>query len=69
MGELVDVFTPHLKNHPERAYLEALVADMESGAIDARMKKLSEAIREATAAAAAAAAAEAPVTGSIARFL
>ena len=61
MGELVDLFTPHLKNHPERAYLEALVADMESGAIDARMEKLSEAIREA--------AAEAPVAGSIVRFL
>ena len=64
MGKLVDVFTPHLKNHPERAYLEALVADMESGAIDARIEKLSETIR-----AAAAAAAEAPVYGSIVRFL
>ena len=66
MGELVDVFTPHLKKHPERAYLEALVADMESGAIDARIEKLSETIR---AAAAAAATAEAPVYGSIVRFL
>jgi hypothetical protein len=66
MGELVDVFASHLKNHPERAYLEALVADMESGAIDARMEKLSEAIREA---AAAVEAAEAPVPGSIVRFL
>ena len=66
MGELLDVFTPHLKKHPERAYLEALVADMESGAIDARIEKLSETIR---AAAAAAAAAEAPVYGSIVRFL
>lgn len=61
MGELVDVFASHLKNHPERAYLEALVADMESGAIDARIEKLSEAFREA--------AAEAPVAGSIVRFL
>ena len=67
MGELVDVFTPHLKKHPERAYLEALVADMESGAIDARIEKLSQTIR--AAAASAAAAAEAPVYGSIVRFL
>lgn len=65
MGDLVDVFAPHLKKHPERAYLEALVADMESGAIDARMEKLSETIR----AAAAVEAAEAPVSGSIVRFL
>ena len=64
MGELVDVFTPHLKKHPERAYLEALVADMESGAIDARIEKLLETIR-----AAAAKAAETPVYGSIVRFL
>ena len=61
MGELVDLFAPHLKKHPERAYLEALVADMESGAIDARIEKLSETIKEAVA--------EAPVSGSIVRFL
>ena len=67
MGELVDLFTPYLKKHPERAYLAALVADMESGAIDARIDRLAETFREAAAAAAAAAAA--PVSGSIAQFL
>ena len=62
MGELVDLFTPHLKKHPERAYLAALVADIESGAIDARIDRLAETFREAAAAAA-------PVSGSIAQFL
>lgn len=60
MGELVDLFTPHLKKHPERAYLAALVADIESGAIDARIDRLAETFREAAAA---------PVSGSIAQFL
>jgi hypothetical protein len=68
MGELVDVFAPHLKNHPERAYLEALVADMESGAIDARINRLLETIKEGAGAAAAEAADVLP-RGSIARFL
>lgn len=63
MGELVDLFTPYLKKHPERAYLAALVADIESGAIDARIDRLAETFREAAAAAAA------PVSGSIAQFL
>ncbi len=63
MGELVDLFTPHLKNHPERAYLAALVADIESGAIDARINRLFETIKEAIASV------ERPTPGSITQFL
>jgi hypothetical protein len=41
MGELQDVIGPHIASHPEAAYLFGLVKALETGAIDARIERIS----------------------------
>ena len=43
------IFAPFIKDHPEHKYLEQLILDLCSGKIDARIKRISDAIRDAGA--------------------